>query len=366
VEKNPPKKVFYAVLDMGLGHATRSLPLIREFLRLQWQVVIGGNGRSLAYLKQEAEGARFVELPDYGFEYSSGGVVTARILKQVPGALQIIARERRIVDEIVQDDEVDLVVSDHRFGCYSDVVPSFFISHHLKLMAPLLLKPFEPVGAGFNRWFHRHYNHVIIPDVVNGREGLLSGQLSRFKKGTGRYHFPGILSSVSRLDGVVEDVDLLVSISGPEPQRSEFERIVRSQIGDVPGKKVIALGRPESDEVEHPDPDLIIHHCLDRNSMEEYLNRSRLVVARSGYSTVMELAELGKKALFVPTPGQTEQVYLAQRYEDLGWFHSVSQQELDLKRDTGTAVLCSGIPHSFSTAETLNKILPLLTGAVPV
>jgi predicted glycosyltransferase len=79
----------------------------------------------------------------------------------------------------------------------------------------------------------------------------------------------------------------------------------------------------------------------------------------------MELAELGKKALFVPTPGQTEQMYLAQRYKNLGWFHSVSQQELDLKRDTGTAASCSGIPHSFSTAETLSMILPLLTGAVP-
>jgi hypothetical protein len=365
VDSDNPKKVFYAVLDMGLGHATRSLPLIREFLRQQWQVVIGGNGRSLEYLKQEAEGARFIELPDYGFRYSSGGVATASILRQVPGALLIVARERRIVDEIVQDDEVDLVVSDHRFGCYSDVVPSFFISHHLKLMAPLLLKPFEPVGVGFNRWFHRHYNHVIIPDTANGREGLLSGKLSRIKRGTGRYHFPGILSSVSRLEGVEEDIDLLVSISGPEPQRSEFEKIVRGQIGDIPGRRVVALGRPESDEIERPEKDLEIHHSLDRRSMEEYLNRSRLVVARSGYSTVMELAELGKKALFVPTPGQTEQVYLAQRYLNLGWFHSVPQQELDLKRDTGTAASCSGIPHNFSTADTVKNIMPLLTGAVP-
>ncbi len=87
-------------------------------------------------------------------------------------------------------------------------------------------------------------------------------------------------------------------------------------------------------------------------------------MARSGYSTVMELAEVRKKALFVPTPGQTEQEYLAQRYRDLGWFHSVPQQELDLKRDSGTAASCSGIPHVFSTAETLKNIMPLLTGAV--
>ncbi|MCK4772422.1 MAG: hypothetical protein KAT18_05830 [Candidatus Latescibacteria bacterium] len=363
MQKIPPKKVFYAVLNMGLGHATRSLPLIREFQRKQWQVVIGCSGRSLLFLKKEVPGARFVELPDYRLEHSEKGVELARFLGRVPGLLGTIARERRTVEEIVQDDEIDLVVSDHRYGCYSDVVPSFFLSHQLKLIAPPLLRPFEPVGIGFNRWFHGRYRHVIIPDIVNGNEGLLSGRLSRIRSGEGRYHFPGILSSISRREGVEEDIDLLVSISGPEPQRTVLEQIIRSQIGEVPGRRVVALGRPESEEIEYPESGLEIHHHLDRKQMEEYFNRSRLIVARSGYSTLMELAEVGKKALFVPTPGQTEQMYLARRFQRMEWFHAVSQQELDLARDTRIAVSYPGLPRRFSTAETIENIFPLLTGS---
>ena len=266
----PPGKVFYAVLNMGLGHATRSLPLIREFLRQQWQVVVGSSGRSLLFLKKEAHGALFVELPDYGFEYTEKGAGTAGILFRVPGVLKIISREKRIVEEIVQDDEVDLVISDHRYGCYSETIPSFLLSHQMKLLGPPLLKPFEPLGVGFHRWFHKRYRHVVIPDVVNGHEGLLSGRLSRVGVGQGCYHFPGILSSVSRREGVEEDIDLLVSVSGPEPQRSVLERLVRSQITEVPGEKVVALGRPESDEVEYPEAGLEIHHHLNREEMEEY------------------------------------------------------------------------------------------------
>jgi len=365
VETAPTRIVFYAVLNMGLGHATRSLPLIREFLRRRWEVLVGSSGRSLIFLRQEVPAARFVELPDYGIEYSDRGVGLARLMTHVPELLRIIARERRIVEELLLEEEMDLVVSDHRYGCYCDTIPSFFISHQLQLIAPPLLRSVEFVGRGFHRWFHRRYKHVIVPDAANGREGLISGRLSRVRAGEGRYHYPGILSSISRRPGVEEDIDLLVSISGPEPQRSALEGIVRQQIADVPGRRVVALGLPESTQVENPQPDLEIHHHLDRGRMEELFNRSRLIAARSGYSTLMELAEVGKKALFIPTPGQTEQLYLARRFQRMGWFHAVGQQELDLARDTEIAARYPGFPRRLATAETIERLFPLLTGILP-
>lgn len=348
---------------MGLGHATRSLPLIREFMRQDWDVLIGSSGRSLLFLQKEVNGARFVELPAYKLEYTYRGAGLPQLLGRVPSMLRTIAEETRITEELILDDELDLVISDHRYGCYSDEVPSFFISHQLQLIAPPLLRLFEFTGAGFHRWFHRKYGHVIVPDAANGREGLLSGRLSRIREGERRYHFPGILSSIRYRSGTEEDIDLMIPISGPEPQRSVLEQIIREQIRGLPGRKVVALGIPESDEVETPESDLVIHHHLSRDLMEDHFNRSRMIVARSGYSTVMEVAELGKKALFVPTPGQTEQSYLAGRFRRMGWFYSVPQQELDLQRDIATAAGYPGFPRRLSTAETVENLYPLFRSA---
>ena len=159
---------------------------------------------------------------------------------------------------------------------------------------------------------------------------------------------------------MIEDIDLLVSISGPEPQRTVFEQIIRRQIGQVPGQKVVLLGKPEGDEPEQlPDGTMIYPH-LPRSRMEELVNRSRLIVSRSGYSTVMELAELRKKALFVPTPGQTEQEYLARRYQEKGWFRSVAQTNLNLSKDAEHAMRYSGFPTPLSTESTLKQVFQLL------
>lgn len=344
---------------MGLGHATRSLPLIREFVKRGWEVVLGSSGRSHTFLRQEVPEARFVELPDYGLEYTDKGVELAQLAGRVPGLMHVIHREHGIVEEIVQDDELDLVISDHRYGCYSNSVPSCFISHQLKLIAPKPLRPFEFVGAGFHRWFHHKYGHVIVPDSANGREGLLSGRLSRIGPRERNYHYPGILSSLRRVEGAGEDIDLLVSISGPEPQRSVFERMVRRQVKKIPGNKIITLGLPESNEVEHEANGLTIHHHLSRSQMEDCVNRARMIVSRPGYSTLMELVEIGKKAFFVPTPGQTEQLYLAERCSRMGWFYHVPQEEFDLPRDLEIAASYHGLPRRLSTAETVENIFPL-------
>ena len=351
--------VFIAVLNMGLGHVTRSLPLIQFLLEKDWRVVLGSSGRSLVFLKKEVPSALFVDLPDYNLRYSARGVRLGGLLPQIPGFLHAIVNEHQITEQTVLSYKLQAVISDHRYGCYSQTVPSFFISHQLRFAAPTGLRPFEIFGFWFNRWFHKKYQAVIVPDVFQKKEGLISGRLSRVNARPD-YHFCGILSSIGQQEQTA-DIDLLVSISGPEPQRTIFEQKILSQIKNIPGKKIVVLGKPEIDTIESSVPGLSIYSHLSRREMQEYFNRSQLIVTRSGYSTLMELVELRKKALLIPTPGQTEQLLLAHRLMKLNWFYSVPQGKLDLAKDIIAARLYPGAPTVPGTRDTLPKIYQLIT-----
>ena len=57
---------------------------------------------------------------------------------------------------------------------------------------------------------------------------------------------------------------------------------------------------------------------------------SIVVISRPGYSSIMDLTTLGKRAIFIPTPGQTEQEYLARYLKDKKIYFSMEQDEFDL------------------------------------
>jgi uncharacterized protein (TIGR00661 family) len=356
MKKNP--SIFYAILNMGLGHASRSLPIIKALLQEEFHLIIGSSGRSLTFLRQELPTAKFVELPDYNFTYSRKGVTLNGVIKRLPSLFRSVMWERKIVQQMIPEMKADLIISDHRYGCHAPGIPSFFLSHQLRFIAPAGMRPFEFIGFWFNRFFHKYYNHILIPDEYAEGEGLLSGRMSRVTPSP-FYKFCGILSSVRR-KSFHEDIDILFSISGPEPQRTIFEQIIRKNLPGISGKKVIALGKPESELVENPSPDLLIYHHPSRKEMENLYNRSKIVVSRSGYSTVMELLELRKKALFVPTPGQTEQTYLAKRLEQYLGYSWISQNDSDFEKRLQNIQEIKEVVQTFSTELTLSRILGIL------
>lgn len=356
-----PAGVFIAVLNMGLGHATRSLPLITYLLNKGWRVVVGSSGRSLIFLQKEVPEASFISLPDYNLRYSKSGVNLIQLFFQLPRLLKIIAAEHRLTEKILEEQQLQMVISDHRYGCYSYRQPSFFISHQLRFAAPSWLKSFEIVGFWFNRYFHKKYRAILVPDLAQGDEGLLSGRLSFIKKHY-NYHFCGILSSISYQESPL-DIDILVSISGPEPQRTLFEQKMRQQLPRLPGNKVMVLGKPEVEEVDNKISGLTIYSHLSRRDLQKYFNQSKLIISRSGYSTIMELIELRKKALLIPTPGQTEQLLLAERFKTMRWYHTVPQNKLDVVKDVELAQKYLGSPILSQTRDTLQKIYDVLVTA---
>jgi len=352
VKKNP--SILFAVLNMGLGHASRSLPLIKDFLNRNYHVTIASSGRSLTFLQQELPTAEFVILPDYRFDYSQKGVTLTGVLRILPVLFKTVRQENSIVRQLTREKKFDVIMSDHRYGCFNSAVPSFFISHQLRFIAPAGLRFMEFLGIWFNRYFHHKFTRILIPDEFDGKEGFLSGRMSDISP-VSRLNYCGILSSLNRIN-VTEDIDVLFSISGPEPQRTIFEQLARKILPQIPGNKVLALGKPESNQVENPDSDMVIYHHPTRPQMEELFNRSRLIISRSGYSTIMELVELQKKAVLVPTPGQTEQIYLAKRLRDKGWFHWFSQNDENIEKQLLKTYHSKKIDRSFSTQSTLTRI----------
>jgi UDP:flavonoid glycosyltransferase YjiC (YdhE family) len=330
------KTILYCVLNWGLGHATRSLPVIRALRERGDSVVIASTGRSLALLRRESPGCVFVDLPDYDVRYARSRLgLLPGLLLRTPGILRRLSLEQSAVESLVDRFRPDAVVSDNRYGCYSTRVPSHFMTHQLRFSLPRGLGRAAVLSECFNRFCFLRYRSIWVPDDAGTPN--LSGALShdcRLARDP-KIRYVGPLSSLGagRLPAGGEEFDVLFLISGPEPQRTAFERMVLERISGFRGRAAVVLGKPESDAggVPADTAGARFHAHLGRADLLPLIRRSRLVVARSGYSTLMELAALGRRAVLVPTPGQTEQEYLGRHAMRAGFFFSVPQKRFDLE-----------------------------------
>ena len=308
------KTILYFILNWGLGHATRSIPVIQALQQAGHRIVLVSTGRSLKLLQSEFPNTECVDLPDYSIRYSRfGWALIPHLLAQMPRIFYSLVKEHHATEKLVKKYKADLVVSDNRYGCYSKHIPSFFMTHQLRFQLPKGLGWSAFISEWFNWFYFRHYARILIPDAAD--EPNLSGDLSHRGRLSGhpKLCYVGGLTSIVPQVHLSEDIDLLVLISGPEPQRSQFEERILEQIHDVHGKRVIVAGRPEEAFSSYfsDDSDLEIHTHLDRKTMASVIQRAKVIVTRSGYSTLMELVPLKKRMILIPTPGQTEQEYLA-------------------------------------------------------
>lgn len=253
--------------------------------------------------------------------------------------------EHRLTERLVRERGFDLVISDSRFGVWSQAVPSYCILHSLRQIIPGRPRALERLVEWGQRRLLKGFTKVLIPDAE--ADGGLSGDLGHHPEidwGEGRLQYLGPLSGVERM-GVDEDIDYFFSVSGIEPQRGLLEKRVMAALPHLKGRIVVTLGRPEAAGEKYMLHGATIYGYLDRKTQAEMLNRAHVTITRSGYTTLMELAELGKRALFVPTPGQSEQEYLARFHNEQGHVYSTSQRRLDLVRDLPRAEAAAGIPR---------------------
>jgi len=350
-------RILISPLAWGLGHATRDIPIIKVLLEEGHSLGIVATGAAYELLEKEYPDFDFYNVTDYPSPYTAEGFSVARVVALYPLMFRNIMRETRLLRRIVRRGKYDLVISDNRFGIHDNRVPSLFISHQIRYSVPGYIEWAERTSEWFNARYHSNFDRVIIPDnppdvlPLSGKLGRANQRITKRKA-----YYAGILSSIKKID-VPEDLDYLVSVSGPKEQKDRFRDAVMSQITELPGKKVVLLGDPSGDVDEKLDEDTHIMSHASREEMTLLMNRASFIITRSGYTTVMELAELGgKQALFVPTPGQTEQEYLSDYYEKMGWFYSVSQKDLDLIRDVELAREYPGLPPMSKSADNARRL----------
>lgn len=302
---NKPKHVLVAPLDWGLGHATRCIPIIRLLIKKGCQVSIASNGNAKRLLQREFPDLKFYDLPTYGAVYSRYIPFMIYIFLQVPKFLVAIVKERKAVKKIVKDNAVGLTISDNRYGCRVSKVPSVFICHQINLIMPSGLGWVSPMVNYFNRKWISKYEECWIPD---DQKISLSGKLSYPSLPNAKY--VGLLSRFSMSNNNHTIFHLAIILSGPEPQRTIFEDLILSQLNGMEFKSIVVRGVLNGLDERRIKGNVTFVNHLPGSQLQQVLEESEFVLCRSGYSSIMDLAVLRKKAILVPTPGQTEQEYL--------------------------------------------------------
>ncbi len=353
-------KVLFAVSSWGLGHATRDLVLIKALVAAGHEVAILSTDRALKLLRTELGGScDYVEFPDIPkpLWYTAPGFYV-KMIAALPGVFRTFWREHRFVEALCRARGVDRVVSDSRYGVWSARVPSYHLMHTLHQIVPFRVRFIEHAIEAIQNRLLSGACKVLVPDQEeNGLAGELCHDLRSFRRE--QLEYVGILSSVERVP-VEQDIDYFITVSGVEPQRTLLEKKVLRQARKLPGRVVITLGRPDLPHSVSDDGRVAVHSYMGRRRQGEMMNRARIVVSRSGYTTLMELAELGKRALLIPAVGQSEQEYLGALHERHGAMHCVSQRRLNLARDVEVAGRYPGFSNVRPTSETVARFLAIL------
>jgi UDP-N-acetylglucosamine transferase subunit ALG13 len=340
--------VLVCVLNWGIGHATRSIPVIRELLKQNLDVVICSDGHALDVLREAFSELPFEILPAYNVMYAKGGNIVLKMAFQLPKFIAAIQREHIVVDSLIDKYSAKAVIADNRYGCYSNKAKSIFITHQLNILMPNGFSLLQKAVYAFNKRQIARFDVCWVPDV-EGSDNL-AGILAH---GTDiKADFIGWLSRMEYRP-VEKKYDVAVVLSGPEPQRSLFEKKVKEQLLQLKKGSIIIRGIPVDSRVKRISAFVEEVDYMNAAALNEVMLQSNIIVSRSGYSTIMDLQLLGGKALLIPTPGQTEQQYLAESLMEKNIVYSVSQNNLNLKDDLKKAASCKG----FIPATTQNSLL---------
>jgi uncharacterized protein (TIGR00661 family) len=324
---NKPKRILICPLDWGLGHATRCIPIIRLLLKQNAEVIIAADKRPLELLKQEFPTLTFVTLKGYEINYPKSGSMAVSMLLSIPKILKGIKREHIELDRIINEEAIDIVISDNRYGCWSKKVKSIFITHQLMIKSPFGEKLLHKKVLNYIK----NYDECWVPDVSNTVTNF-SGDLAHKYSLPANTYFIGTLSRFTENEQERFEYDVMAIISGPEPQRSIFEQIILEQLFKSGLKSLIVFGLPESKKKLEQKQNVTMIAHLHSAEMEDAILKSKIIIARSGYSTIMDLAVLNKKAIFIATPGQTEQEYLAESLMKQQLTFSQNQNKIDLAK----------------------------------
>ncbi len=319
------KTILIAPLNWGLGHATRCIPIIKALQENNYIPIIASDGIALALLKKEFPYIKTLKLPSYEIEYSKNGKdFKWKLLKNLPKMMQAIWKEKKLVKKWIKKYDIDGIISDNRLGVISKKVPSVFMTHQLNVMTGNTTW----ITSMLHQNIIKKYTECWIPDFEGNPN--LTGELGHIKNADFEIKYIGPLSRLQKRD-VPKQYDLIIILSGPEPQRGILEEILKKEILRYKGKVVFIKGIIEKMQKKEQIDNVTFYNFMSTRQLEKTFSESEIVLCRSGYTTIMDLAKLGKKAFFIPTPGQFEQVYLAEKLQLEGLVPCANQDDFRIE-----------------------------------
>lgn len=319
--ENSTKNILVAPLNWGLGHATRCIPIIRELEKNGFTPIIASDGVALQLLQKEFPHLQSLELPSYEIEYAKNGAdFKWKLIKNSPKMIEAIFAERKIVKKWIVEFNLQGIISDNRLGVYSKKIPSVFMTHQLNVLSGKTTW----ISSKLHQHFIKKFTECWIPDIKENPN--LTGKLGHLKNSSLNLKYLGPLSRLEKKDLPIK-YDLMVILSGPEPQRTFLEEKLIYKIQSFKGKVLFIKGIIETQQKTKEDGNVTYYNFMTSSELETAFNESVMALCRSGYTTVMDLAKLQKKAFFIPTPGQFEQEYLAKRLKRNGFIPYAKQDD---------------------------------------
>ncbi|MBL6612024.1 MAG: glycosyltransferase [Flavobacteriaceae bacterium] len=322
------KTIVVAPLNWGLGHSTRCIPIIKALLERDYKVVLASDGVALGLLKKEFPDLANFELPSYHITYASDGrFFKLKMILDSPKILGAMRKERKAIEKIAKLVSADGIISDNRLGIYVNGIPNVFITHQLRVLSGSTTQ----ISSAMHQQIFKKYDAVWVPDFEE--ENNLTGELGHLDKKPQNLKYMGPLSRFEK-KSVEKAYDLMVLLSGPEPQRTLLEDRLTEELQTFSGNILMVRGVIEKEQTKEEmaldSGTMLKINFMRSEELSQSVQASDFILCRSGYTTVMDLAKLGKKAFFIPTPGQYEQVHIAERLDELGVVPSCSQEEFRL------------------------------------
>ncbi|ASS47701.1 MAG: hypothetical protein A3D31_17905 [Candidatus Fluviicola riflensis] len=295
------KTVLYGCLDWGSGHVARSIPLMQQLVSQGNRLVVRCTKEQQHIFETYDIPAVYIPASAFSFRFKGDGNFTREMLRNVFRFRKAVKAERRETQELVSKHQIDIIVSDHRYGLVDSNITSVFVTHQVQL----------PPGSGFfAQWMHRKWmSRFSVCWVMDDQQHRLAGKLSELpKRKEIEFHFIGHYSRFSASE-INELPDTVVGIvSGPEPYAKQlFDLLLQQALSE---KRSWTIVSPAYVVTIIPPHVRLIHD--DWIAADEVIKRASLIISRSGYTTLMDLKVLNKTALLLATPGQTEQMYLAE------------------------------------------------------
>ncbi len=325
------KNILISPLNWGLGHASRLIPIINYFIENNHNVIIAGNGASLELLRQKFPHLKYYIISAPEMYYGNKKAINIKLILGFVKQLINIPIERYKTKKIVNQNQIDIIITDTRPGIFNKETVNIYITHQINVYLSKKQCIIGKLLTKLHYWIIGKYTYCLVPDISG--EKSLTGRLSKIDK-LKNVHYIGILSRFASIEAGInksqkKDNNILCILSGPEPQRSILEQKIIDLLKESNLRAIIIRGIIGSSN-KQIIKNIELFDTINDEELLLLIHNSKLILCRSGYSSLMDLAALNRKALIIPTPGQPEQEYLAQRFKEIYDFKTCNQNNLTL------------------------------------